>query len=77
MRNQFRKTGDLVNQAAAGDEDGGAPTDGIVVLGRDDPGAMALAPLAQGQIHYFSAQGPVDDGGFLAGDGKGFRQARG
>ena len=41
---------------------------GVVVLGRDDPGAMALAPLALGQLHYFSAAGPVADGAFLDGD---------
>jgi len=41
--------------------------DGVAVLGRDDPGAMALAPLARGRLHYFSAQGPVDDGAFLDG----------
>jgi UDP-N-acetylmuramoylalanine--D-glutamate ligase len=42
--------------------------EGVVVLGRDDPGAMALAPLARGRVQYFSAQGPVDDGAFLDGD---------
>ena len=42
--------------------------EGVVVLGRDDPGAMALAPLAHGRVHYFSTQGPVEEGAFLEGD---------
>jgi len=40
----------------------------MAVLGRDDPGATALAPLVKGQVHYFSAQGPVADGAYLDGD---------
>jgi len=42
--------------------------DAVAVLGRDDPGAMALAPLARGRVHYFSAQGPVDYGAYLDGE---------
>ena len=48
---------------------------GVAVLGRDDPGAMALAPLARGPVHYFSAAGPVADGAFM--DGEGLMLARG
>jgi UDP-N-acetylmuramoylalanine--D-glutamate ligase len=40
----------------------------VAVLGRDDPGATALTPLARGRVHTFSAQGPVDDGAFLDGE---------
>ena len=42
--------------------------DGVAVLGRDDPGARALAPLARGRLAYFSAEGPVEDGAYLQGD---------
>jgi UDP-N-acetylmuramoylalanine--D-glutamate ligase len=40
----------------------------IAVLGRDDSGARALAPLAPGKVAYFSAQEPVTEGAFLDGD---------
>jgi UDP-N-acetylmuramoylalanine--D-glutamate ligase len=40
----------------------------VAVLGRDDPGAMALMPLVKGRVHYFSAEGPVADGAYLDGD---------
>ncbi len=40
----------------------------IAVLGRDDAGARALAPLAPGKVAYFSAEGPVDEGAFLDGE---------
>jgi UDP-N-acetylmuramoylalanine--D-glutamate ligase len=40
----------------------------IAVLGRDDPGARALAPLARGKVTYFSAQAPVAEGAFLDGE---------
>ena len=40
----------------------------IVVLGRDDAGARALAPLARGRVAYFSAEGAVDEGAFLDGE---------
>ena len=40
----------------------------VAVLGRDDPGTLALAPLARGRLAYFSAEGPVEDGAFLRGD---------
>jgi UDP-N-acetylmuramoylalanine--D-glutamate ligase len=39
--------------------------DGIAVLGADDPGASALAPLAPGRVAYFSAERPVETGAFL------------
>jgi UDP-N-acetylmuramoylalanine--D-glutamate ligase len=42
--------------------------DGVAVLGRDDPGALALAPLARGRLAFFSAEGPVDDGAYLQDD---------
>ncbi len=41
--------------------------EGVAVLGRDDPGARRLAPLAPGRVVYFSAQGPVDEGAYLHG----------
>ena len=41
---------------------------GQAVLGRDDTGARALAPLAKGQVSYFSADEPVEQGAFLDGD---------
>ncbi len=40
----------------------------IAVLGRDDPGARALAPLARGRLAYFSAEQPVETGAYLQGD---------
>ena len=41
---------------------------GVAVLGWDDPGARALAPLVQGRLAYFSASEPVDPGAYLDGD---------
>lgn len=42
--------------------------DGIAVLGWDDPGARALAPLVPGRLAHFSAAQPVEAGAYLAGD---------
>jgi UDP-N-acetylmuramoylalanine--D-glutamate ligase len=42
--------------------------DGIAILGRDDPGANGLAPLARGRLAYFSGDGPVDEGACLRGE---------
>jgi UDP-N-acetylmuramoylalanine--D-glutamate ligase len=39
--------------------------DGIAILGADDPGARTLAPLAPGQVAWFSAQRPVERGAYL------------
>jgi UDP-N-acetylmuramoylalanine--D-glutamate ligase len=44
------------------------PPGGVSILGRDDPGARALEPLAPGAIAWFSAAGPVDAGAWLRGD---------
>ncbi|MCC6189693.1 MAG: UDP-N-acetylmuramoyl-L-alanine--D-glutamate ligase [Anaerolineales bacterium] len=40
-------------------------TDGVAVVGADDAGARALAPLAPGRVAYFSAEQPVEAGAFL------------
>jgi UDP-N-acetylmuramoylalanine--D-glutamate ligase len=40
-------------------------SDGVAILGADDPGARALAPLAPGRAAYFSAEKPVEAGAFL------------
>lgn len=37
----------------------------VAVLCADDPGAMALAPLAAGRLRLFSQQQPVADGAFV------------
>jgi UDP-N-acetylmuramoylalanine--D-glutamate ligase len=48
---------------------------GVAVLGADDPGARALAPLAPGQVRCFSAEQPVETGAYLRGDDLVLRQA--
>jgi UDP-N-acetylmuramoylalanine--D-glutamate ligase len=40
----------------------------VAVLGADDAGARALAPLAQGRLVWFSGADEVNEGGFLRGD---------
>jgi len=40
----------------------------VAVLGWDDPGARALAPLARGRLAYFSAEQPVEAGAYLDGE---------
>jgi len=40
----------------------------VALLGYDDPGARALAPLVRGRLLYFSLQEPVEEGAFLRGD---------
>ncbi len=42
--------------------------DDIAVLSADDAGAMALRPLAQGHIRYFSLTKPIIDGAFVHED---------
>ncbi len=42
--------------------------DAVAVLGRDDPGAAALADLAPGRVAWFSLQEPVTDGAYLDGE---------
>jgi UDP-N-acetylmuramoylalanine--D-glutamate ligase len=42
--------------------------EGLAVLGRDDAGAMALAPRARGSVAYFSAERPVEGGAYLQAD---------
>ena len=39
--------------------------DGLTILGLDDAGARALAPLALGQVAYFSAEQPVPAGAYV------------
>ena len=48
--------------------------DDSAVLGWDDAGARALAPLAKGRLAYFSAAAPVEEGAYLAGDQLVFRR---
>jgi UDP-N-acetylmuramoylalanine--D-glutamate ligase len=40
----------------------------VAVLGWDDPGARALAPLARGRLACFSAEQPVDAGAYRDGE---------
>ncbi len=47
----------------------------VAVLGLDDPGARALAPLARGTLAFFSAEQTVERGAFLDGDTLFFRWA--
>ncbi len=49
--------------------------DGVAILGRDDAGASALAPLAPGRVAYFSAAQPVEAGAYVQGDTLMFRWA--
>ncbi len=44
------------------------PAGGVTVLGLDDPGARALAPLAAGRVAWFSGAAEVDEGTFLRGE---------
>lgn len=39
--------------------------DGLAVLGRDDPGARGLAPLARGRVLWFSREAEVPEGAFV------------
>lgn len=41
------------------------PADGLTILGLDDAGARALAPLAPGRVAYFSAEQQVRAGAYL------------
>ncbi|GAB4434336.1 MAG: UDP-N-acetylmuramoyl-L-alanine--D-glutamate ligase [Anaerolineae bacterium] len=42
----------------------------IAVLGRDDPGARALAGDARGHVWWFSAEAPATPGAYLEADGR-------
>ena len=45
----------------------------VAVLGLDDPGARALAPLVKGRLAHFSAEQPVETGAYLQADTLYFR----
>jgi UDP-N-acetylmuramoylalanine--D-glutamate ligase len=51
------------------------PAASVAVLGLDNPGARALAPLAPGRVAYFSAEQPVEAGAFMQGETLCFRWA--
>jgi len=43
------------------------PEESVAILGRDDPGAWALAPLVRARLACFSSAGPVEAGACLRG----------
>jgi UDP-N-acetylmuramoylalanine--D-glutamate ligase len=49
--------------------------DDVAILGKDDAGAMSLAPLVRGRLAYFSGESAVDAGACLRGDKAVFRWA--